>query len=85
MTKTRTANRLELPLFGGTTRAYSPGTLTRPQVETLRSLAAEPGIVFHTHGQPTLKSGKQSRWTVLVSRDGKLSPVVIEPDGTRSR
>jgi hypothetical protein len=66
-------------------REYRTGSLTDQQIQTLAELAKTPGIQFHTHLDAILKDGRPSRWTCLISIGGKLSPVVIETDGRRSR
>ena len=86
MTQTRPSRKLSLPVFGGTTREHTGGSLTDQQLASLRTLAGEPGIVFHTHGERALASGKPSPWVVLVSRPGQGPTAVrIETDGTTSR
>ena len=86
MARAKTSRLLSLPVFGGTTQTHTAGSLSDPQVASLRALAAEPGIVFHVHRERILKDGRPSRWVCLVTRPGEgLTAVAIELDGTRSR
>jgi hypothetical protein len=83
MTTTRT--EITLPTHTGPHTCQTAG-LSPEQIDTLTQIAAEPGIEFITPMDGRLSGAKRpQKWAILVSRNGKLTPIQIRPDGTRSR
>lgn len=73
---------ITLPCHTGP-ETFQTGGLSNAQVEALLAAAAEPGVSLILPMDGLLSDAARPRtWTVLVSRDGRLRPLTIRPDGT---